>query len=292
MDKKDLNKIGHPIFLFSVLLLMLNDQLFKSAFHNELTGKLSDFAGLFAFPFLFSVLFPRKKCLIHILAAIGFLLWNSPVSQGMIDVLNGWYVPISRTIDYTDNIALTSIVFSYFTLKSGYYFQFPPVLKKTLISLSCVAFIATSLPPREMREIVIVDKTYQFDLPREFVINKLNFIQMELIKKQFYNNPHIRFDEEKNIFYFGNKEHLFNSHLTDSLNILDTLAMLIDVDKVSNLDTINMRNSFMEMQIIGDDASSEIKLTRLYKPVKKFNNKDYTSKAIKEFEKRVVNKIR
>jgi hypothetical protein len=288
---KDLNKVGQPLFLCSVSLLVLNDWLFKSVFHNELTGKLSDFAGLFAFPFLFSVLFPKKKLFIHIVTVIGFLLWNSPISQGLIDFFNGCRMPINRTIDYTDNIALISVVFSYFALKSSYCFQFHPVMKKVWIVLSCAAFIATSLPPREIREYVVMDKTYQFDISKEYLLNKLNFIQMELIKKNFSNSPDIRFDEEKNIFYLGNKEQLRYLHLRDSLNRLDTLAILIDVDKISNLDTINLKNSFMEIQITGDSYNSEIKLIGLYKAVNRFSDKDFKNKAIKEFEKRVIKKI-
>src|SRR4051794_546054 len=36
-------------FLLSLDLLLLNDQVGKDLFHNALTGKLSDFAGLFSF---------------------------------------------------------------------------------------------------------------------------------------------------------------------------------------------------------------------------------------------------
>ncbi len=53
--------LGHPVFLLSVLLLLLNDWLLKPLFHNDLTGKLSDLAGLFAFPFFLSAFFPAHK---------------------------------------------------------------------------------------------------------------------------------------------------------------------------------------------------------------------------------------
>lgn len=289
---KNLNKIGHPLFLLSILLLVLNDWMLKSVFHNELTGKLSDFAGLFAFPFLFSVLFPRKKLLIHIVTAIGFLYWNSPLSQGLINLLNNWYIPVVRTIDYTDNIALLSIVLSFIVLKSNYFFQLHPALKNICVVLSCTAFLATSLPPRTVREYVIMDKAYEFDVSKEYLINKLNFIQMDLIKKHFSNNPNIHFNEEKNIFYYGNKERYLQYLKTDdSFGTLDTLALLIDVDKVRDLDTIHLKNAFMEIQITGDSLQSEIKLMRLYKVVKRISEKDYKAKAIKEFEKSVVKKI-
>ena len=68
------NKIGNPVFIISVLILITNDFYLKAAFHNDLTGKLSDFAGLFAFPFLFSaLLYKNKNKIITIDWRIGFI---------------------------------------------------------------------------------------------------------------------------------------------------------------------------------------------------------------------------
>ena len=39
-----------PGFVVGLSLLLLNDLFLKARFHNPLTGKLSDFAGLFVFP--------------------------------------------------------------------------------------------------------------------------------------------------------------------------------------------------------------------------------------------------
>jgi MFS family permease len=44
--------LGHPLSLGAIVLLLLNDHFLKGAFPSVLTGKLSDFAGLFFFPFL------------------------------------------------------------------------------------------------------------------------------------------------------------------------------------------------------------------------------------------------
>ena len=44
--------LAHPITLASVGLLLLNDHLLKRSVPSALTGKLSDFAGLFFFPYL------------------------------------------------------------------------------------------------------------------------------------------------------------------------------------------------------------------------------------------------
>jgi hypothetical protein len=42
----------HPAVLLGVVLLLLNDHVLKARFPSFWTGKLSDFAGLFFFPFL------------------------------------------------------------------------------------------------------------------------------------------------------------------------------------------------------------------------------------------------
>ena len=47
-----LKALSHPLSLLSILILLLNDHLLKVVVPSQLTGKLSDFAGLFFFPFL------------------------------------------------------------------------------------------------------------------------------------------------------------------------------------------------------------------------------------------------
>jgi WD40 repeat protein len=48
--------LRHPAALVGVALLLLNDHVLKTAAPSPLTGKLSDFAGLFFFPFLLAAL--------------------------------------------------------------------------------------------------------------------------------------------------------------------------------------------------------------------------------------------
>jgi hypothetical protein len=46
MTDRKLNILASPGFVISLLLLLLNDFVFKTQFHNQLTGKLSDFDRL------------------------------------------------------------------------------------------------------------------------------------------------------------------------------------------------------------------------------------------------------
>jgi hypothetical protein len=40
----------HPVPLLAIVVLVLNDHVLKDLFHNAVTGKLSDFAGMAFFP--------------------------------------------------------------------------------------------------------------------------------------------------------------------------------------------------------------------------------------------------
>jgi hypothetical protein len=64
--------LAHPSSVAAVLLLLVNDHLLKGRWPGWLTGKLSDFAGLYFFPFLLMLL----------LAPLSF--WLAPRSVGQL----------------------------------------------------------------------------------------------------------------------------------------------------------------------------------------------------------------
>ena len=53
---KNFSYLYHPYVLTALILTALNDHYFKYKFNNFLTGKISDFAGLFFFPLLLCAL--------------------------------------------------------------------------------------------------------------------------------------------------------------------------------------------------------------------------------------------
>lgn len=142
------NLIYGKLFLISVFVLLLNDFYLKHQFHNYLTGKLSDFAGLFAFPYFASLFFKSKIKPIYILTGILFIFWKSSSSQLVFDFLNGFGIGINRIVDYSDFIALFILPFSYHyrikNLTGIKKLKFLP--KPILIGICSFAFIATSLP--------------------------------------------------------------------------------------------------------------------------------------------------
>jgi hypothetical protein len=156
----------HPVFLTTLALLIANDWLFKPLFHNALTGKLSDFAGLFAFAFFWSVAAGRRIATVHALVAIVFAIWKSPLSQPAIDTWNAmnWndWAPmaIARVIDPSDLLALLVLPWSW-RLASRMLAAMPTgergcapahsprdrIVKCAIAGIALVAFTATSKAP-------------------------------------------------------------------------------------------------------------------------------------------------
>ncbi|MEZ4817573.1 MAG: hypothetical protein R2776_06345 [Flavobacteriaceae bacterium] len=138
------------LFLTSISLLLINDLYLKYEYHNYLTGKLSDFAGLFAFPYFFSCLFPNRINPIYILSGILFVLWKSEFSQPFFDFAHDYGIGIDRTIDYSDLISLTilPISFNYWKANFKEFIKLNKAFKPAIIGVSCFAFIATSVPSK------------------------------------------------------------------------------------------------------------------------------------------------
>lgn len=250
----------------------------KTMFHNEITGKLSDFSGLFAFPFLFSLVFPKFKKTIHLFSGILFVFWNSEFSQVTINTLNNIGLPVIRTVDYSDNIALLSILLSYRLLSNKVNYKVKPIFQKTLVVISCLAFMATTLPPHENRKFVNIDKEYRFNFSKRELISRLNMVQIKEVRNINKYSGTVDFNSETNVFHYNGKS--------------DTLALIIDQNKIENQDTIIFKTSFSEIIITGNKTESQLKLLTVYKIVPIFKDKNYREKAIKQFENKIIKKIR
>ena len=80
--RKDI--LTSDLFVISLIILLINDFILKRYIGNWITGKLSDFAGLFIFPLFWSALFPRFKNGVHLVTLIMFVFWKSILSQDFI----------------------------------------------------------------------------------------------------------------------------------------------------------------------------------------------------------------
>ncbi len=163
-------------FILGLIVLLFNDFYLKYAFPSVLTGKLSDFAGLFIFPFFVSVFIPRPK-VIYIFTGMFFIFWKMELSQSFINYISqltnlGFF----RTVDPTDLIALTFLPISYKYLQSRKITTHQnSIVFSTFISLiSIFSFCATSLPRQVFKVNIKVDKSFELPLSKENVFKQLN----------------------------------------------------------------------------------------------------------------------
>lgn len=147
---KNWNQLLSPIFVSSVIVLIINDFFLKFHYGGFITGKLSDFAGLFGFAFFWSAIFSsRFRLLIYSLCAVLFILWKSPLGIHFIDLWNTWApYTIGRVEDYWDLTAIILLPFGYRYQKNLQVFlvlsTYRIILRKGIIIFSLFAFLATA----------------------------------------------------------------------------------------------------------------------------------------------------
>lgn len=212
-----LEKLATPGFVLGLILLLANDFVLKSIFHNAFTGKLSDFAGIFIFPLFWLAVFPNKKIFIYILTACIFAFWKSPYSQPLIEIWNNLEViTLNRVVDYTDLLALLILPFSY------YYDTLPITLQANrlahclLMLMSLFAFLATS----EFRKSnYSKNKFYEFETPKADLLKKIEKINKECSK---YSAP---FSETEKDFEIIICSRLCKPHLGEVTKIEATITI-------------------------------------------------------------------
>lgn len=158
-----------------LFLLLTNDFIWKFAYPGLLTGKLSDFAGLYLFPFFMAVIIGRST-LAYVLAAVAFVYWKMEVSQPMIDSINGLLsLGVERTVDATDLWALLIMPCSYYRFQHKDKTSFhAPAWASTLVAMVCIfAFCATSLPQKSIKIDMKVDRSYVLNMDKATVFTRL-----------------------------------------------------------------------------------------------------------------------
>lgn len=185
-------RLVDPLFLMALALLLLNDLVWKAAFHNSITGKLSDFAGLYAFVWVGLCLLPRSKKWLPWLVGILFCWWKSTFSQLAIDAWNGldlWR--IDRVVDMWDCLAL--VVLPLAVWKFGrkqiqpWQVALPLAVPCLVAVVSIFAFVATVIK----QELLYNDK-YPLKSPLQSVVDALNQID----KADGDLNPELSFHHE------------------------------------------------------------------------------------------------
>jgi hypothetical protein len=132
------------ILLALIGVSLVNEYVLKAAFHNWVTGKLSDFVGVAAFALFWCMLFPQARRLILLGTAVGFAFWKSPAADGLISALNNTLpFSVGRVVDWTDLIALTVLIpIGWLTRNRATRFERKKPWELAVIPLALFSFVA------------------------------------------------------------------------------------------------------------------------------------------------------
>ena len=193
--------ILNPLFLSGLILLVVNDAILKWQYSNAITGKLSDFAGLFIFPIFLAYVFPRIKKYIVPVIAVVFILWKSSLSSPFINWLNSLsFLQFNRVIDYTDLLALVVLPFSHLMInETKFVLDYKHTISKyaslLILLMACFAFMATSMTRYEMpKGTIYLGKSYKVKMSQDSLLTRITELGYEwtyhqdtISNKDYYN---------------------------------------------------------------------------------------------------------
>ncbi|WP_337965642.1 hypothetical protein [uncultured Flavobacterium sp.] len=165
------------LFILGILLVLVNDFYLKYAFSNAITGKLSDFAGLFIFPFFISIFLPKHALKIYISTALFFVFWKLEISTSFINYISQISnLAFYRTVDISDLIALSVLPFSYkyfkkesIVDKKSYF-----IINSVIGTLCFFTILADSQPRQRVGKKIKSDKVYTISIRKEKLYKELN----------------------------------------------------------------------------------------------------------------------
>lgn len=169
----------HPLFILSLLILLLNDFFLKQAYPNQFTGKLSDFAGLVVFPMFVAGIYPRSVLCISGITGLLFIVWKTPVVSPVIELFNQIsHLQVQRVCDYSDYWALIVLPIVHRLIKKDHFIHHRdnlllPLVKGFLTTVTVFAICATSIPhPLEMPQgTVYIGTTFTIKKSKEETIS-------------------------------------------------------------------------------------------------------------------------
>ena len=162
LDRLALAALGHPVSVCAVALLLLNDHVLKRAVPSALTGKLSDFAGLFFFPFLLAALAglaarPANRCASQAPVAFAFfatavvfaLVKVDPAAHALAVRTLGVVIgaPVSIVRDPTDLIALIALLPAWALWRSSTVRGPGPSSPRALLGLGLASLASLATAP-------------------------------------------------------------------------------------------------------------------------------------------------
>ncbi|CAI2768094.1 hypothetical protein [Flavobacterium collinsii] len=185
------------LFVLGILLVLLNDFYLKYAFSNVITGKLSDFAGLFIFPFFISIFLPKHALKIYVSTAFFFVFWKLEISSSSINFISqisnfAFY----RTVDVSDLIALSVLPFSYkyFIKESALHKKSYFVINSVIGILCFFTILADSQPRQQVGKKIKSNRVYTLSIRKEKLYNELNLHNIDPVLTESDNSICFDFD--------------------------------------------------------------------------------------------------
>lgn len=156
------------LFYLSAVLLAVNDFWLKAEFHNDFTGKLSDFAGIALWVLFWEAWLPQRfRAHLYCLSAIIFVWFKSPLSEGVLQFLH-----LQRVVDYSDLYALLLLLPLYFLNKKTNFVTWQPTVLASLVAL--FLFGATSFDHGEDPNLFGCEKNkFGFKMPKDSLISHI-----------------------------------------------------------------------------------------------------------------------
>ncbi|MEM6273342.1 MAG: hypothetical protein AAF998_28295 [Bacteroidota bacterium] len=217
LSRFPLNRLRHPAFWVALGLLILNDGWLKSALHNGFTGKLSDFAGLFAFAVVARVVFFRRPGAAVAVSGLLFIGWKMPLATPLLEAWNGLGIlPLHRVLDPTDLWALLVLPLAA-RLPPPRARSPRPLAEFALLGGALLAFVATSYRAEFDYEAV-----YEFGMPAEELVRRLNQINRE---EQLPNLPLSTNHRNANAFDTEEGDRYYYHHNGRALEASDTVVI-------------------------------------------------------------------
>lgn len=160
--KVNRNYLLNSLFIVALGLLVLNDFWLKGTFHNALTGKLSDVAGITVFVLFLLTFLEEKRVLVCVGTAVFFAWWKSPFSQSAIDLWNGLPVfDMQRTVDFGDLFCLLVLIPLWFfhPKQMNWKTQLDGFVFYPLLFSAAFMFFATSRMYRMAMDQFVIDES-------------------------------------------------------------------------------------------------------------------------------------
>ncbi len=261
MDHK-LRPLTNPHFVCALIILLINDLYLKAEFHNWITGKLSDFAGLFVFVYFWTTIVPRCKNTVYILTGFMFVYWKSPYAQPLIDFFTESFYEIDRTIDYSDLLALLILPVAY-RVNQNYWLKLES-FSIPIAGLTVFSFCATSVPAPRLEfnrpEYLLFRNTGLAcgEYPNECIIyprDSLMIVGVTVIEIERFPDLHDEYHKSQILADLdlrwlraakGTSDKDLNSFqlLRHSLTAIGNISLVLDLDTVS--DELNFKGTRLD----------------------------------------------